>query len=61
MCLQHETWTNFKFSRDWVDTYEDEVLWTMQKADDMLERLGRFVDQNPEYMLVCDVHTNKTH
>ena len=38
---------NFKFSNDWVDTYEDEVLWTMQKADEMLERLGRFVDQTP--------------
>ena len=25
----------------------------MQKADEMLERLGRFVDQNPEYVLVC--------
>jgi hypothetical protein len=48
-----EDYENFKFPRDWVDTYEDEVLWTMQKADDMLERLGRFVDQNPEYMLVC--------
>ena len=48
-----DDYENFKFSHDWVDTYEDEVLWTMQKADEMLERLGRFVDQNPEYVLVC--------
>ena len=48
-----EDYENFRFSNDWVDTYEDEVLWTMQKADEMLERLGRFVDQNPEYVLVC--------
>ena len=48
-----EDYGKLKFSNDWIDTYEDEVLWTMQKADEMLERLGKFVDDNPEYVLVC--------
>ena len=48
-----EDYDDLKFTKDWVNRYEDEVLWTMQKADDMLRRLGDFVDLHPEYVLVC--------
>ena len=48
-----EDYDELKFTDEWIRTYEDEVLWTMQKADDMLSRLGSFVDRHPEYVLVC--------
>lgn len=46
-------YSDFKFSDDWVKTYDDEILWTMDKADRMLSTLASFVDQHPEYILVC--------
>ena len=57
---QHRYWAaafpgdyeKMKFDREWIDTYDGEILFTMSKADDMLRRLAGFVDLNPEYKLV---------
>lgn len=48
-----DDYEEMKFSDDWLSLYENEVLWTMEKADMMLRQLGDFVRKNPEYVLVC--------
>lgn len=47
---------DFKFSDDWVKTYDDEILWTMGKADRMLETLGAFVSESRIHARMCQQH-----
>lgn len=57
---QHRFWAaafpsdyeTFKFDKNWVETYENEIVWTMDKTDAMLMKLAKFVDQNPDYRLM---------
>ncbi len=42
---------NFEFSQEWVDTYRDEIDFTMGKVDRFFGKLAAFVDRNPEYQL----------
>ena len=46
-----EDYDNLKLGRDWVETYNKEIIFTMKKADEMIGRLVKFVEQNPEYSL----------
>jgi predicted AlkP superfamily phosphohydrolase/phosphomutase len=57
---QHRYWAavfpneyeDLKYDQEWISTYENEILFTMGKADDMLRKLAQFVDKNPEYKLM---------
>jgi hypothetical protein len=57
---QHRYWAalfptdyeNLKYDQDWINTYSNEILFTMDKADEMLAKLGKFVNRYPEYKLV---------
>lgn len=57
---QHRYWAalfpkdyeKMKFDQEWINTYNNEILFTMDWTDKMLERLGTFVDKNPDYKLV---------
>ncbi len=57
---QHRYWAavfpteykDLKYDQEWIETYENEILFTMDKTDQMLERLAKFVDQNKEYKLI---------
>lgn len=40
------------YDQEWINTYSNEILFTMDKTDQMLEKLAKFVDKNPEYQLV---------
>jgi hypothetical protein len=40
------------FSDDWINRYDGEILFALDNADAMLERLGRFIKRNPEYQLM---------
>ena len=41
----------FSYTPEWVTTYQNEVMWTMSKADEMLRRLVKFISRNPGYSL----------
>lgn len=46
-----EDYENLKLGREWIETYNREIVYTMKKADEMIGRLTRFVEKNPEYSL----------
>lgn len=46
-----EDYENMKLGREWIETYNKEIVFTMKKADEMIGRLTRFVENNPEYSL----------
>ena len=46
-----EDYENLKLGREWIETYNGEIVFTMKKADEMIGRLIKFVDKNPEYSL----------
>lgn len=39
-------------TKDWVQTYKNEIDWAMKQADIWLGRLLRFIDKNPDYRLI---------
>lgn len=43
---------DLKYDQEWISTYQDEILFTMDKTDAMLKRLAAFVQKNPDYKLV---------
>lgn len=57
---QHRYWAalfpddyeNLKYDKEWIATYSNEILFTMDKADDMLGKLAKFVNRNPDYKLI---------
>lgn len=57
---QHRYWAavfpteyqDLKYDEEWISTYENEILFTMGKTDEMLTKLAGFVNKNPEYKLV---------
>lgn len=57
---QHRYWAalfpddyeDLKFDKEWISTYSNEILFTMDKADEMLNKLSNFVNANPEYKLI---------
>lgn len=57
---QHRYWAavfpteykDLKYDKEWIETYENEIIFTMSKTDDMLRRLAYFVDKNPSYKLM---------
>jgi hypothetical protein len=46
-----EDYENLKLGREWVETYNGEIIYTMRKADEMIGRLIKFVERNPEYSI----------
>lgn len=46
-----EDYDTFGHSSDWVDTYRNEIMFTMTKFDEMLSRLVSFVDRHKDYEL----------
>jgi hypothetical protein len=57
---QHRYWAavfpteykELKYDQEWIETYENEIIFTMSKTDEMLKRLAHFVDRNPAYKLM---------
>jgi hypothetical protein len=47
-----EDYPSHPFGPDWVKRFRNEILDAMDYADATLSRLHRFVDQNPEYILI---------
>ena len=56
---QHRYWAaafpddyeNLKLGREWIETYNGEIIYTMKKADEMIGRLVKFIEKNPEYSI----------
>ena len=46
-----EDYENLKLGREWVETYNGEIVYTMKKTDEMVGRLVKFIEKNPEYSL----------
>ena len=46
-----EDYENLKLGREWIETYNKEIVFTMKKADEMIGRLVKYVDKNPDYSL----------
>jgi hypothetical protein len=46
-----EDYSSFTHSPDWIDTYQNEIMFTMSKFDEMLKRLVTFVDRNKSFEL----------
>jgi hypothetical protein len=46
-----EDYDDLKLGREWIETYNGEIVFTMKKADEMIGRLVKFIDKNPEYSL----------
>jgi hypothetical protein len=46
-----EDYESLKLGREWVETYNGEIVYTMKKTDEMIGRLKKFVEKNPEYSL----------
>jgi len=44
-------YAEFGYDRAWVETYRDEIDFTMSKFDSFFARLVRFVERNPGYAL----------
>lgn len=42
---------SFEYTQDWVNSYRDEIDFTMGKFDKLFARLAGFVEANPEYQL----------
>lgn len=43
---------NLLFDDEWLKTYTNEIIYTMNVADKMLEKIANFVNSNPEYKLL---------
>lgn len=46
-----EDYASLELGREWVETYNGEIIYTMKKADQMVGRLVKFIAKNPEYSL----------
>ena len=46
-----EDYENLKLGREWMETYNGEIVYTMKKADEMIGRLLNFIEKNSEYSL----------
>ena len=46
-----DDYQSFEFTEDWVNSYRDEIDFTMGKFDNSFGRLAAFVEANPEYQL----------
>lgn len=46
-----EDYESLKLGREWVETYNGEIIYTMKKTDEMIGRLKKFIEKNPEYSL----------
>ena len=47
-----EEYEDLKYDDEWISTYENEILFTMQKTDQMLETLANFINHNKDYKLL---------
>jgi hypothetical protein len=46
-----QDYAEFGYDRRWVETYRNEIDFTMSKFDEFFSRLVAFVDRNPGYVL----------
>ncbi len=57
---QHRYWAalfpkdyeKLQYNQDWINTFSNEIIFTMDKTDQMLSRLAGFVNRNPDYQLM---------
>lgn len=47
-----EDYSEFHIEKEWVETYRNEILFTMTMFDQFFTELVKFVDAHPEYKLV---------
>ena len=47
-----DEYENLDYDNEWINTYSNEILFTMDHTDRMLKRLSRFIDKNEDYKLV---------
>lgn len=43
---------DLKYDMKWVETYSNEILFTMDKTDVMLNKIANFIDKNRDYKLL---------
>jgi hypothetical protein len=46
-----EEYESLELGREWIETYNGEIVYSMKKADEMIGRLIKFIETNPEYSL----------
>lgn len=46
-----EDYESLKLGREWIETYNGEIVYTMKKADEMIGRLLKFIEKDPGYSL----------
>ncbi|MFT5890065.1 MAG: hypothetical protein ACI9Y7_000153 [Dokdonia sp.] len=47
-----DEYENLDYDSEWIKTYSNEILFTMDHTDRMLKRLSKFIDKNQDYKLV---------
>ena len=47
-----EEYDELGYDSEWLNTFNKEILFTMDKADEMIGRLTKFVDLHPEFQLI---------
>jgi hypothetical protein len=47
-----EDYEELGYDQEWLNTFNQEILFTMSKADAMIGRLVQFVDSNPDFELI---------
>lgn len=47
-----QDYTTFNIEKEWVETYKNEIYFTMDMFSKFLEEIMEFVDKNPEYQLI---------
>lgn len=47
-----DEYENMRYDDEWIGTYDNEILFTMDKADQMIDRLFRFVNRENDFSLV---------
>lgn len=47
-----DEYENLDYDLKWIETYSNEILFTMDHTDKMLRRLAKFIDKNQEYKLI---------
>ena len=47
-----DEYENLDYDSAWINTYSNEILFTMDHTDRMLKRLSNFIDKNQDYKLI---------
>lgn len=47
-----DEYDDLEYNSDWINTFNNEILFTLDHTDRMLRSLSKFIDKNPDYKLV---------